>query len=127
MPETLPVAEYRCRFTQECLTCHEPIYEGTPTIAGALSHFTKDFVWMHPRCATWYRATFGTRFIIDDGWRILTMQQRCKGTCAKFIVPGEKAYRRWRWLSAESDGFELSFECHGCHRARNGEHVLASA
>jgi hypothetical protein len=116
--EVLPISPFTSQFTQQCLNCRDAIYTGDEVIAGALSFFTKEPIWMHPRCATWYRRSFGTRDVVDDGWRIVTMEQRCKGGCDEFIVPGEKAYRRWIWHSDIS--FTLALECHACHRGRNG-------
>lgn len=118
MTEVIPVSPFPSQFTQQCVNCREVIYAGDEVVAGALSYFTRDAVWMHPRCATWYRSVFGTRDVVDDGWRVLTQEQRCKGPCQRFIVPGEKAHRRWTWHSEAS--FTLNFECHACHRARNG-------
>lgn len=121
MPEILPISPFVADFTQECLTCHETIYQGEFVVTGALNHFTNEPIWMHPRCAQWYRMNFGTRAAVDDGWRIIQHETRCKSGCDKYIVPGEKAYRRWVW--GEGLTFVLQYECHPCRRSRNGATV----
>lgn len=125
MPEILPISEFPSRYTQECYNCHETIHANATVVAGAINFLTKDPVWMHPRCARFYRMTFGTRDVIDSTWRIATLEQRCKGGCEKFIVPGDKIYRRWMWN--EGLTFYFTVECHPCYRSHNGAFVEVPA
>lgn len=121
MTEIMPMTAYPSKFTQQCFNCDEVIHAGNEVVAGAINFLTKDFVWMHPRCAQLYRVTFGTRDVFDNTWRVASFEQRCKGGCEKFIVPGEKLYRRWTW--GDGLAWHLTVECHGCHRSRNGATV----
>lgn len=122
MPEILPSTEYPSKYTQECYNCREAIHAGSYVVAGAINLKTEDPVWMHPACARFYKFTFGIRKVIEQGWRIATLEQRCKGGCDLFITPGEKIYRRWKW--DEGATFHFDVECHACHRSHNGATVL---